>query len=68
MRIGPRMAEAAAFVARNPGCCILDVGRWLNPRTIGKNNAYAYNPVHRAIKAGLIRAKRVSGRYSLTTP
>lgn len=67
-RIGPQMAAAVAFVAANPGCVILAVAKHLHrgART-GRNNALGYNPAHRAIKAGLIRATpgKRAGSYAL---
>lgn len=66
-RIGSQMRAAVSFVAANPGCAILPVAKALHigART-GRNNALGYNPVHRAIKAGLIRAERgVGQRYAL---
>lgn len=61
------MLAAVAYVAANPGCAILPVAKALHigART-GRNNALGYNPVHRAIRAGLIRATRSNGRYCLT--
>jgi hypothetical protein len=61
------MSRAVSIVAANPGRSILFVAERLLPRAIGKNNAYAYNPVHRAIRAGLITAGRGKGNsYALT--
>jgi len=57
-RIGPQMAYAASIVARNPGCNMNFVAKRLHVgASSGKNCALGYNPVHRAIKAGLIVAK-----------
>lgn len=66
-RIGPQMLSAVAFVAANPGCAILPVAKHLHVGArSGRNNALGYNPVHRAIKAGLIRAERSArGCYAL---
>lgn len=62
-RIGPRMAEAAAYVTRNPGCAILPVAKYVGPHG---SIACGYATVHRAIRAGLIDAERLpSGRYVL---
>jgi len=58
-----RMIQAAAFVRANPGCAILPVAEAVGPH--GSRN-YGYRTVHRAIKAGLIRATVKAGRYSLT--
>ena len=64
--IGGQMARAAAIVASNPGCSKLTVASVLLPHCIGKNNAMAYGPVNRAIKAGLIVAKAGKGNaYAL---
>lgn len=66
-RIGPQMSRAVDIVRANPGCCILFVATKLHRACAhGKNNAYGYDPVHRAIKAVLIVAKRTSRIYSLT--
>lgn len=55
-RIGPQMARAVSIVAANPGCSIRFVAVRLHQCAAnGKNNSYGYNPVHRAIRAGLIR-------------
>jgi hypothetical protein len=62
-RIGPMMQAAANYVARNPGCAILPVAEYVGPN--GSRN-YGYRTVHRAIRAGLIRATRKNGRYTLT--
>ncbi len=66
MKIGYQMQKAANYVANHPGCCIRDVARFLMPHCMGRNNAYGYNPVHRAISAGLIHAVYMGGRYTLT--
>jgi hypothetical protein len=66
-RIGYQMLSAVAFVATNPGCAILPVAKHLHIGAArGTNNALGYNPVHRAIDAGLIDATVCRGRYSLT--
>ena len=68
-RIGPQMRRAAAYVAAHPGCSKLDVARYTLPWAVGYNNAYAYGPIDRAIKAGLIVAGRGRGNaYSLRVP
>ena len=66
-RIGPQMQAAVSYVAANPGCAILPVAKSLHiGARRGTNNACGYNPVHRAIKAGLIRAERgPRGSYAL---
>lgn len=57
-RIGPQMKAAVHFVTQNPGCAILPVAKYLHiGARSGRNNACGYNPVHRAIAAGLIRAE-----------
>lgn len=67
-RIGPQMKLAVSIVSHNPGCCIRFVGVQLHKACAnGKNNALGYAPVHRAIAAGLIQAKRLGSRYALTT-
>jgi hypothetical protein len=58
-----RMIQAAAFVRANPGCAILPVAEAVGPH--GSRN-YGYRTVHRAIRAGMIRATVSNGRYSLT--
>lgn len=66
-RIGPQMRAAVAFVKLNPGCAILPVAKYLAiGARFGTNNAHGYNPVHRAIAAGLILAKKCRGKYTLT--
>lgn len=62
---GPKMQAAVSFVASNPGCAILPVAEAIGPNGSRK---YGYAAVHRAIRAGLIRAERIRGRYSLTVP
>jgi hypothetical protein len=65
-RIGPQMKAATAYVARNPGCPIRPVAMFLHVGAArGTNNALGYNPVHRAIDAGLIKATVTRGVYSL---
>lgn len=69
-RIGPQMERAIIIVADNPGCNMLYVASRLHRAcAAGKNNALGYNPVHRAIKAGLIIAKSGKGNsYALYVP
>ncbi len=57
------MSAAADYVRENPGCAILPVARRVGPHG---STRYGYSTVHRAIRAGLIRAERRSGRYVLT--
>lgn len=68
--VGPRMKQAVAYVATHPHCSIIDVARHISPLHTQpeRNWAYGYNPVHRAIAAGLIDAMRVGNRYYLTIP
>jgi len=63
-RIGPKMQEAIDFVAENPGCAILPVAKGIGPNG---SVQYGYRAVHRAIKAGLIKAApgERKGTYSL---
>jgi hypothetical protein len=64
--IGPKMNQAVDYVARNPGCAILPVARYVGPHGSIK---FGYRAVHRAIKAGLISCSpKTKGRYSLTVP
>jgi hypothetical protein len=66
-RIGPRMREAAAYVALHPGCAILPAARSIAP--YGRGIKFGYAAVHRAIRAGLIVAGRgVGNAYCLTPP
>lgn len=66
-RIGPQMSRAARIVAANPGCSKLYVAAQLHIACrSGCNNALGYEPVNRAIRAGLIKAAYSAGRYSLT--
>lgn len=66
-RIGPKMSQAAEYVRTRPGCAILPVARHIAP--YGTGIQYGYAAVHRAIRAGLILARRLpSGRYSLALP
>ncbi len=54
-RIGHQMARATAIVTSEPGVVMYSVAKRLHRCCAnGKNNAYGYDPVHRAIKAGLI--------------
>ena len=68
-RIGPQMLRAAEVVANNPGCSIKYVAERITPCSAGwKNWGYGYDPVHRAIRAGLITARREGSRYVLGVP
>jgi hypothetical protein len=62
-RIGPRMQQAVDYVRLHQGCPILPVARHVGPHGSLK---IGYRTVHRAIRAGLIKASRVGARYSLT--
>jgi hypothetical protein len=62
--IGPRMLEAAKYVALNPGCSKIDVARHLRPDTEYRS---AYSTVDRLIYAGIVHAKYAHGKYSLYT-
>lgn len=58
MRIGPQMSLAVNIVRNNPGCTKKYVAERISPcPDPSRNWAYGYNPVNRAIKAGLIRAE-----------
>ena len=66
-RIGPQMARAIAIVESNPGCSKKFVAERISPHPVpARNWALGYEPVNRAIKAGLIHAVRRSNRYELT--
>lgn len=55
-RIGPKMMLAAKIVSENPGCNMYFVAKLLHPACMsGKNNKLGYEPVHRAVRAGVIR-------------
>jgi len=64
-RIGPRMKEATAIVAENPGCTKLYVAEQVGPHG---SRQFGYRTVERCIKAGLIVAVKAAqgNRYSLT--
>ena len=67
-RIGHRMAAVVEIVKANPGCCKKFVAERISPcSNPARNWAYGYEPVNRAIEAGLIIATiTVPGyRYSL---
>jgi len=50
------------LVARHPGTAILPIARRVGPHG---SVQFGYRVVHRAIKAGIIRAERVGARYAL---
>lgn len=65
-RNGRQMLRAASIVASNPGCSKIDVARRISPHPIpSKNWALGYEPVNRAIRAGLIRCERDGNAYRL---
>jgi len=63
-RIGPRMNEVLEHVKANPGCTKLSAALAVAPHG---STMYGYRTVDRAIRAGLIVAKRPSvyGKYAL---
>lgn len=69
MRIGPKMMRAVEIVGRNPGCSKKFVAEQITPCPVpSKNWAYGYEPINRAIDAGLITAKKgANGTYILDT-
>lgn len=65
------MQAAADYVARHPGCCKLDVALGAVQNRPGSRDMGAlYDPINRAIRAGLIVTRRGSrrDRYYLYTP
>jgi hypothetical protein len=65
-RPGPRMLDVAAYVADNPGCCKAEVTRGCG---LFKPFGGRESPIERAIRAGLIEAKRPRvNRYALYPP
>lgn len=66
------MARAAALVESNPGTAILPIAKTLHiGARRGTDNSLGYDPVHRAIKAGLIvnvPAQSRGNGYALYTP
>jgi len=63
-RIGPCMEAVAAYVRENPGCPKIGPARHVAPKG---SLMYGYRSVDRAIRAGLVVAKRgKNGTYSLT--
>lgn len=69
-RIGPAMAAAVWHVAQKPGCCKKYVAERISPHPQPSRNwALGYEPVNRAIRAGLLKAERqANGVYVLTLP
>lgn len=65
MTITPQQLKAVRFVHANPGCMIRDVSRALGFK---RSVRHGYPTVHRAIRAGLLRAERSRRRrYALTS-
>lgn len=65
-RIGRQMARAAALVASTPGCPKISVARQISPCPVPSGNwSYGYEPINRAIRAGLIRAEWSGRAYRL---
>lgn len=58
----PRQDAVVSLVTRNPGCAILPVAQHIGPNG---SIRYGYAAVHRAIKAGRIRAVKLGSRYQL---
>lgn len=70
-RVGPKMQAAANYVARHPGCCKLDVALGaIQNRPGSRDMGVLYDPINRAIRAGLIVVRKGSSgtRYRLYTP
>jgi hypothetical protein len=69
MSIGPKMHAVASYVSEHPGCTKVEAGRhaWLlnHGAEIVPNNDNIYNPVNRALEAGIIRAERTIRGYKL---
>lgn len=66
--IGPKMQEAVRIVTANPGKPMLHTAERLHRACAQrKNNAYGYNPIIRAVKAGLLRIES-RGRVNLVYP
>ncbi len=53
-RIGRAMARAVAYVETHPGCVMRDAARAVHVGAYGRNNALGYDPIHRAIRAGVL--------------
>lgn len=65
--IGRQMSRAVSIVAANPGCNKFFVAAQLHiGARLGTNCAYGYEPVNRAIRAGLIQTARNGNSYILT--
>jgi hypothetical protein len=67
--VGPKKRAVAEYVAAHPGCTKVAAGRyaWLLNHGAGvvpgKDNVY--NPVNRAVAAGLVRAELTTRGYKL---
>jgi hypothetical protein len=58
-RIGPQMERACFIVGNQEGCSIKCVAEQISPHPVPSRNwALGYEPVNRAIAAGLIEARR----------
>lgn len=65
-RIGPSMQAAVWHVQHNPGCTKMFVATRISPHPQPSRNwALGYDPINRAIRAGLLRAKRGARGYAL---
>lgn len=71
-RIGPQMQRAVAIVTANPGCSKKFVAERISPlryyEAQSMNWALGYEPVNRAIAAGLIDARPGKNAYALYVP
>lgn len=55
-RIGPQMSNAVFIARNNPGIVPLQVARQLHvAAATGRNMALGYEPINRAISAGLLK-------------
>ena len=68
IRIGEQMERATAIVRDNPGCSKKFIAELISPHPMPEKNwALGYEPVNRAISAGMIDAEiTASGTYRLT--
>lgn len=68
-RVGPSMQAAVTLVSQHPGCTKMFVAARISPHPQPwRNWALGYNPINRAIRAGLIIAHRTGRTYRLTVP
>lgn len=66
-RVGPRMADVRTYVAQNPGQPMIHAARYVAPNGTGLQ--FGYQTVHRAVKAGIVRAvKAEKGNATLLYP